>query len=110
MDLELLREKEGGLLLDKIPEMAYLIVMDIEGSQLSSVEFANKIQQTGTYGQSHLVFIIGGSVGLSEEIKKKADLKMSFSKMTFPHQLFKLILLEQLYRAFKINANESYHK
>jgi len=109
-DLELVRQKEGRLLLDKLPETAYLIAMDIDGKQMSSIEFANKIQQIGTYGQSHLVFIIGGSVGLAEEIKKKADLKMSFSKMTFPHQLFKLIFLEQIYRAFKINANESYHK
>lgn len=109
-DLDSVREKEGKFLMSKLPEAAYLIVMDIDGKQLSSVEFADKIQDIGTYGQSHLVFIIGGSVGLDDEIKKRADLKMSFSKMTFPHQLFKLMLLEQIYRAFKINANESYHK
>jgi len=109
-DLEIVREKEGKLILSKLPENAYLIVMDIFGMQLSSEELADKIKRIGIYGQSHVVFVIGGSVGLADEVKKRADLKLSFSKMTFPHQLFKLMLLEQVYRAFKINGNESYHK
>jgi len=109
-DLEIVRAKEGKLILSKLPDSAYVIVMDIGGKQLTSAELADKMQHIATYGQSHVVFIIGGSVGLSDEIKKCSDMKLSFSKLTFPHQLFKLILLEQLYRVFKINANECYHK
>ena len=109
-ELEIVRQKEGNLILNKIPDGAYVIVMDIDGKQLSSQQLADKMRDVATYGQSHIVFIIGGSVGLADEIKKRADLKLSFSKMTFPHQLFKLMLMEQVYRAFKINTNESYHK
>jgi len=109
-DLELIKEKEGKQILDKVLEGAYVIAMDIDGKQLPSVELANKMQDITTYGMSHIVFIIGGSVGLSGEVKQRADLKLSFSKMTFPHQLFKLMLLEQVYRAFKINGKEAYHK
>jgi len=109
-ELELVRMKEGGVILSRLPDSAYLVVMDIDGTQLSSKGLAHKMKEISTYGQSHIVFIIGGSVGLSDEVKKRADLKLSFSKMTFPHQLFKLMLLEQVYRAFKINGNESYHK
>ena len=110
-DLDIVREKEGRMILSRLPAShAYVIVLDIDGKQLNSAEFADKMRQIGTYRQSHIIFIIGGSVGLAEEIKQCADMKLSFSKMTFPHQLFKLVLLEQVYRAFKINANESYHK
>jgi len=109
-DLELVRQKEGMLISNKLPDLAYVIAMDIDGKELSSIQLANKVRDVATYGQSHIVFIIGGSVGLADEIKKRADLKLSFSKMTFPHQLFKLMLMEQVYRAFKINTNESYHK
>jgi len=109
-DLDIVREKEGRLILSKLPEAAYVIAMDIDGKQLSSEQLADEIRNVATYGKSHIVFIIGGSIGLADEIKKCADMKLSFSKMTFPHQLFKLMLLEQVYRAFKINANESYHK
>lgn len=109
-DLDIVREKEGKLIQSKLDEAAYIVVMDVNGKQLSSAALAGQMQHIATYGKSHVVFIIGGSVGLSEAVKKRADLKLSFSKMTFPHQLFKLMLLEQVYRAFKINANESYHK
>lgn len=109
-EIELVREKEGKLIQNKLPSDAYTIVADIGGKQLTSKQLADKIKHTTTYGQSHMVFIIGGSVGLTEEIKKNSDMKLSFSKMTFPHQLFKLMLLEQVYRAFKINAGETYHK
>ena len=109
-DLDIVRQKEGNLILSKLSGSAYVVVMDVDGKQLSSEQLADKIREVTTYGQSHIVFIIGGSVGLSDQIKKSADLKLSFSKMTFPHQLFKLMLLEQIYRAFKINVNESYHK
>ena len=109
-DLEIVRQKEGGLILSKLPDASYVVAMDIDGKQLSSEELADKMEDIATYGKSHIVFIIGGSVGLADEVKKRADMRLSFSKMTFPHQLFKLMLLEQVYRAFKINANESYHK
>ena len=109
-ELDQVRAKEGQLVANKIPDGAFVIVMDIDGGQLTSEQLASKIRDIGTYGQSHIMFVIGGSVGLDDVIKKRADLKLSFSKMTFPHQLFKLMLLEQVYRAFKINANESYHK
>jgi len=109
-ELEIVREKEGQLILGRLSEAAYVVAMDIDGKHLTSCQLADKMQHIATYESSHLFFIIGGSVGLAECVKKRADMKLSFSKMTFPHQLFKLMLLEQIYRAFKINANESYHK
>ena len=109
-ELEIVREKEGKLILSKIPDAAYVIVTDIDGKQLTSWQLADEMQHIVTYKQSHIVFIIGGSVGIAEDTKKISDMRLSFSKMTFPHQLFKLMLLEQIYRVFKINANESYHK
>ncbi len=109
-EIEQVKNKEGLKILNCIPKNSYIIVMDIKGKQLSSIELADKINTLGIDGTSDITFIIGGSNGLSEEVLKKADFKLSFSKMTFPHQLFKIILLEQIYRAFKINAGESYHK
>ena len=109
-ELEIIRKKEAEQIISKISRDSFIITMDIEGKSFSSEELATQIKNTVTYGKSHITFIIGGSVGLAHEIKKSADLRLSFSKMTFPHQLFKLILLEQLYRCFKINSNESYHK
>ena len=87
----------------------YVITLEIEGKQLTSPEFAEKIDQI-QIENSNITFIIGGSYGLSEEIKQKAKFHLSFSKMTFPHQLFRVFLLEQIYRAFKILNNEKYHK
>ena len=87
----------------------YLITLEIEGKQYTSVEFATKIDKI-LIENSNITFVIGGSYGLSSEIKQKANLHLSFSKMTFPHQLFRILLLEQIYRAYKINNNESYHK
>ena len=87
----------------------YLITLEIEGKEFSSLEFANKLNQI-QIENSNIVFIIGGSYGLSPELKQKAKLHLSFSKMTFPHQLFRVFLLEQIYRAYKILNNESYHK
>ena len=87
----------------------YVITLEIEGKQLTSPEFAEKIDQI-QIENSNITFIIGGSYGLSEEIKQKAKMHLSFSKMTFPHQLFRVFLLEQIYRAFKILNNEKYHK
>jgi len=107
---ELAKKKECEQILHYLKENDYIIALCIEGKQMDSVEFANTIYHLGVRGQSNIAFIIGGSVGLSDEIKALADLKLSFSKMTFPHQLMRVILLEQIYRCFKINANEIYHK
>ena len=109
-ELDLVRKKEGEAILGRLKEGAYVIAMDIDGKQLTSEELADKMQHIATYESSHLFFIIGGSVGLSDAVKRRVDFKLSFSKMTFPHQLFQLMLLEQVYRGFKINAKESYHK
>lgn len=109
-EIEQVKYLEGQKILKKIKDSSFVITLCIDGKQLSSVELADKINELGINGNSDITFIIGGSNGLSDEIIKRADMKLSFSKMTFPHQLFKVILLEQIYRAFKINANESYHK
>lgn len=107
MDSNIKNEKD--LILKKIDKRDYIITMEIEGKQVSSVEFAGLIDKTlMNYG--NITFIIGGSDGLDDEIKNLSNYKLSFSKMTFPHQLFRVILLEQIYRAFKILHNESYHK
>jgi 23S rRNA (pseudouridine1915-N3)-methyltransferase len=104
------KQKEGEKILKKISQDTYTIVLSIDGKSFSSEQLADKINQLGTYGNSHLTFIIGGSDGLSSDVVQKADLKLSFSKMTFPHQLMRVILLEQIYRGFKIIRGESYHK
>ena len=110
MEIEQVKLKEGIKILSKVKPNTYLFVLDINGHQLSSEELAQKINTLGINGNSDLAFVIGGSNGLSEDVLNRADFKLSFSKMTFPHQLFKVILLEQIYRAFKINAGETYHK
>lgn len=101
---------EGERLLEKIPQGSFTIILDIAGKSLTSEEFAAKIENIFTSGKNNICFVIGGSAGLSKEVKERADLMVSFSKMTFPHQLFRLILLEQIYRSCKINRNETYHK
>jgi 23S rRNA (pseudouridine1915-N3)-methyltransferase len=103
---------ESQNLINKLPKSGafYLIALDVKGKQMASTELAGKISELGLMGKSDITFVIGGSLGLSQELLSKADLKLSFSKMTFPHQLMRPILLEQIYRAFKINANETYHK
>ena len=100
-------EKEK--ILKHISDRDYIITLEIEAKEYTSVEFAEKLR-TIQIENSNIVFIIGGSYGLSEEIKKMSKMHLSFSKMTFPHQLFRVILLEQIYRSYKINNNESYHK
>lgn len=107
MDSNIKNEKE--LILKKVDKKDYIITMEIEGRENTSIEFANLIDKT-LINNSNITFIIGGSDGLDDEIKKLSNYKLSFSKMTFPHQLFRVILLEQIYRAFKIINNESYHK
>ena len=101
---------EGQRILAQIKDGAYVLALAIEGKMLSSEELAGKIQKLGVEGKGHLVFVIGGSLGLSKEVMDRADYALSFSKMTFPHQLMRVILLEQIYRGFKIIAGEPYHK
>lgn len=105
-------DAESQSLIGKLPTSAstYVIALDVKGSQFTSTELAGKFSQLTVAGKSDIMFIIGGSLGLSQELLSYADLKLSFSKMTFPHQLMRPLLLEQIYRACKINANEPYHK
>lgn len=102
--------KEGDKLKAHIPEDAYVVALAIEGRKYDSVAFAKKINNLGIQGKSHIVFIIGGSLGICDELKKRADELISFSDMTFPHQLMRVILTEQIYRAYRIINNEPYHK
>ena len=105
-----IKEKEADRILNKLSEDVYTIILDIGGKKMDSVTFGKKIEQLGITGKSHVAFVIGGSLGLHEKIKKRADLSVSFSDMTFPHQLMRVILAEQVYRAFMINAGSTYHK
>lgn len=103
------KQKEGELLLKHVKEHDYVIALAIDGKMLNSVELSKYLENQKSRN-STFVFVIGGSDGLSDEVLKRSDLRLSFSKMTFPHQLFRVLLLEQIYRAFKIENNESYHK
>lgn len=105
-----IRDKEGERILKYIKEDAYVITLEIAGKMLTSEEMAEKIDKLGVQGTSHIIFIIGGSIGLGREILKKSDYALSFSKMTFPHQLMRVILLEQIYRSYRIINHEPYHK
>ncbi|MGP7818847.1 23S rRNA (pseudouridine(1915)-N(3))-methyltransferase RlmH [Niallia sp. 01092] len=109
-EMEQVKKKEGERILAKVAADAHVIALAIEGKQKSSEELADTLDKLATYGKSKVTFIIGGSLGLSDEVLKRADDKLSFSKMTFPHQLMRLILVEQVYRAFRINRGEPYHK
>ncbi len=104
------RRAEGEEILRRIRKGDYVITLEIKGRALSSRQLAEKIDRLGLDGRSDVVFIVGGSLGLSPEVSGCADFKLSFSSMTFPHQMMRAILLEQIYRSFKINRNESYHK
>lgn len=105
-----IKEKEGERILTQIRDDAYVIALAIEGQMLSSEELAEKIERLAISGQSHIMMVIGGSLGLSEAVLKRADYKLSFSKMTFPHQLMRVILLEQIYRSYRIISGQPYHK
>ena len=107
---EQILKKEGERIEKLLPENAYLVTLEIEGKSYTSEAFAQEIEGLRVRGQSHIAFVIGGSLGLHNTIKKRADLAVSFSKMTFPHQLMRVVLLEQLYRAFRIINGEPYHK
>jgi 23S rRNA (pseudouridine1915-N3)-methyltransferase len=104
------KQKEGERILGKIGPDTYVIALAINGKLKSSEELADSLDKLATYGKSKIAFVIGGSLGLSDEVLKRADEQLSFSKMTFPHQLMRLILVEQIYRAYRINRGEPYHK
>ena len=105
-----IRSKEAERILKYVKEDAFVITLEIAGKQLTSEEFADKIEQLGVRGTSHIIFIIGGSIGLGKEVLAKSDFALSFSKMTFPQQLMRVILLEQVYRSYRIISGEPYHK
>lgn len=107
---KMIKAKEGERLSKYIKDDSYVIALAIEGKQLDSVEFSKKIEQLGINGVSHIVFLIGGSLGLDQDLLKRADMKLSFSKMTFPHQMMRMVLLEQVYRGYRIMKGEPYHK
>ncbi|BCN31926.1 23S rRNA (pseudouridine(1915)-N(3))-methyltransferase RlmH [Anaeromicropila herbilytica] len=105
-----IKKKEGERILKSVKDGAYVIALAIEGKMLTSEELSEKIEALGVNGDSHIVFIIGGSLGLDAEVLKRADYKLSFSKMTFPHQMMRMVLLEQVYRGYRIMKGEPYHK
>lgn len=107
---ELIKVKEAERILKYIKEDAFVYTLEILGQKLDSPAFAKQIENIGISGKSHIQFVIGGSLGLHESVSKRADRKLSFSDMTFPHQLMRVILLEQVYRAYRIISGEPYHK
>lgn len=109
-EMTIIKDKEGNRLLKYIGERDFVIALSIEGHAFDSVSFSNYIADLQLRGNSTIDFVIGGSLGLSKEVIKRANYEISFSKMTFPHQLMRVILLEQIYRAFRIMKNEPYHK
>ncbi|MEC2075632.1 23S rRNA (pseudouridine(1915)-N(3))-methyltransferase RlmH [Metabacillus fastidiosus] len=109
-EMEQIKGKEGEKILSKISDDTHVIALAIEGKMKSSEQLASDIDKLATYGKSKIAFVIGGSLGLSKDVMKRANDTLSFSKMTFPHQLMRLVLVEQIYRAFRINRGEPYHK
>ena len=105
-----IKEKEGQRILSLIRDDAYVIALAIEGKMLDSEELAERIEKLGVSGISQIVFVIGGSLGLSAQVMKRADYALSFSRMTFPHQLMRVVLLEQIYRSYRIMNHQPYHK
>ena len=105
-----IKEKEGQRILSLIRDDAYVIALAIEGKMLDSVELSKKIESLGISGTSHIAFVIGGSLGLAPAVMKRADYALSFSRMTFPHQLMRVVLLEQIYRSYRIMNHQPYHK
>lgn len=106
----LIRKKEGNIILTKIKDNMFVIALELKGNMLSSIELSGYIKDLGIRGESNIAFIIGGSLGLSEAVLERSNYKLCFSKLTFPHQLFRVILLEQVYRSFRIISGEPYHK
>lgn len=110
LEMEQVKDKEGERILAKVHSDAHVIALAIKGKMKTSEELAEGIEKLGTYGKSKIAFVIGGSLGLGDAVMKRANESLSFSNMTFPHQLMRLILVEQVYRAFRINRGEPYHK
>ena len=110
LEEQMVLDKEGKRLMEKIPERSFVIALAIKGKEMDSPELAKNMEKLFLEGKSDITFVIGGSLGLSEELYQRADLLLSFSRMTFPHQLMRVILLEQIYRSFRINSGEPYHK
>lgn len=109
-DMLSIKEKEGNSILKNIKDSMFVIALDLKGQNLSSEQFARYIEALGVKGESHIAFIIGGSLGISQKVLERANYKLCFSKMTFPHQLFRVMLLEQIYRGYRIVKGEPYHK
>ena len=109
-EIDIIKGKEGKRIISKISSNSYIIPLDIKGKQMSSEELAGKMEDLMIDGINDLTFIIGGSLGLSDDVLARSHLKLSFSKMTFPHQLMRMILLEQIYRGFRIIRGEPYHR
>jgi 23S rRNA (pseudouridine1915-N3)-methyltransferase len=109
-DMEIVKKREGKRILGRVNPNSYIITLELEGKMLSSQEMANKLEKITLEGSSHITFIIGGSLGLHSDVRETSKFKLCFSKMTFPHQMMKLILLEQIYRSFRIIRGEPYHK
>lgn len=107
---EIVKQKEGERILSHISPDTYVITLEINGKMLTSEQLAAKMDELATYGKSKIAFVIGGSLGLSQDVQQRSDYALSFSKMTFPHQLMRLVLVEQVYRGFRINRGEPYHK
>lgn len=110
VECAMIKDREGERILKSIRDDGYVVALAIDGQNLDSVELSDKIQQLALSGKSNLYFVIGGSLGLSDAVMKRADYRLSFSKMTFPHQLMRVILLEQIYRSYRIINHEPYHK
>lgn len=104
------KETEGQRILKQIKKDAFVVLLDLQGKELTSIELAKKIEEINTYHSSNITFVIGGSLGVSEEVRSRADYKLKLSNMTFPHNIARLIILEQIYRSYKILNNEAYHK
>ncbi|MCF6139087.1 23S rRNA (pseudouridine(1915)-N(3))-methyltransferase RlmH [Pseudalkalibacillus berkeleyi] len=109
-EMEQVKEAEGARILSKIGKDVHVVALAIQGKQQTSEQLAKNLDNLATYGKSKVAFVIGGSLGLSDSVIKRSNEQLSFSKMTFPHQLMRLVLVEQIYRAFKINRGEPYHK
>ena len=109
-EMDIVKKKEGERILAKIPQNSFIISLEIMGKELSSEDLSKKMEELMINGTNDITFVIGGSLGLSEEVRSRSNFKLSFSRMTFPHQLMRLILLEQVYRGWRIMKGEPYHK
>ena len=107
---EKVKEIEGQRIIKQLKKDSYVILLSLKGKQMDSIKFSREIEKINTYNGSHITFVIGGSVGVSEQVEQRADLLLKLSEMTFPHNIARLLILEQIYRAYKILNNETYHK